>query len=325
MDFALLLTVTTVPPEAVSVCPLRIFLGIVSKIKIDHTGGALSLFRIKLTVEEKAKPATTEAEKSGAASYLRFPVSTRLLHWLSALAIFALLWSGFWIFNIHPRLYWGEVGYFGSPAVAEIVADTSIEPAQMAIRVGNVSLDVTGIMGRVNRQPFVRIFNFPEGFQFGASRALHFTAAWVLVLSWLVYVYHLISSGRLRNTWLPTRQELSPGNLVQDIVNHLKLRRPKGDAARQYNILQKLSYLAIMFVLLPLVFLSGLTMSNSVTAAWPFLFDLFGGRQSARTLHFLFASLTVLFVLIHVVQLFIVGFINHLRAMITGRLRINPE
>lgn len=273
-------------------------------------------------------PLDTDAQadaKSGAFSYLRFPVPTRILHWLAAAAIFALLWSGFWIFNIHPRLYWGEVGYFGAPAVAEIVADTSTEPAQMAIRVGGASFDVTGIMGRVNRQPFVRIFNFPEGFQFGASRALHFTAAWVLVLSWLVYVYHLVSSGRLKNTWLPSRQELSPGNLGRDLVNHLKLRRPRGEAARQYNTLQKLSYLLVMFLLLPLVFLSGLTMSNSVTAAWPFLFDLFGGRQSARTLHFLFASLTVLFILVHVVQLFVVGFVNHLRAMITGRLKINPE
>lgn len=301
------------------------FPGIVSKIKIDHTGGALFLFRIKLTVEDQAKTIKTETEKPGAASYLRFPLSTRVLHWLSALAIFGLLWSGFWIFNIHPRLYWGEVGYFGSPAVAEIVADTSTEPAQMTIRIGGASLDVTGFMGRVNRQPFVRIFNFPEGFQFGATRALHFTAAWVLVLSWLGYVYHLIRSGRLRNNWLPGRSELSPGHLARDVVDHLKLRRAKGDAARQYNTLQKLSYLSVMFVLLPLVFLSGLTMSNSVTTAWPFLFDLFGGRQSARTLHFLFASLTVMFVFVHVLQLFVVGFINHLRAMITGRFRFTPE
>ncbi|MBT8147927.1 MAG: cytochrome b/b6 domain-containing protein, partial [Gammaproteobacteria bacterium] len=204
-------------------------------------------------------------------------------------------------------------------------ADTSVEPARMAVRIGNFSLDVTGLMGRVNRQPFVRVFNFPEGFQFGASRALHFTAAWALVLSWLAYVYHLVSSGRLRDTWLPKLRELSPGNLAQDVTNHLKFRRAKGEAAKHYNTLQKLTYLGVMFVLLPLVFLSGLTMSNSVTTAWPFLFDLFGGRQSARTLHFVFASLTVLFVLIHVLQLLVAGAINHVRAMITGHFHITPE
>ncbi len=90
-------------------------------------------------------------------------------------------------------------------------------------------------------------------------------------------------------------------------------------------MLQKFSYLLLMFVLLPLVFLSGLTMSNSITTAWPFLFDLFGGRQSARTLHFIFASLTTLFILVHIVQLFVAGFINHLGSMITGRFTVTAE
>ena len=240
-------------------------------------------------------------------------------------AILILVWSGFWIFNIHPRLYWGEVGYFGSPAVAELVADTSSEPAQMVVRIGSFSLNVTGFMGRVNRQPFVRLFNFPDGFQFGGTRALHFTAAWVLILSWLTYVYHLVVSGRLRNSWLPGKHELSPRHLGRDFIDHLMLRRAKGEVARSYNTLQKLSYLGVMFILLPLLFLSGLTMANSVTAAWPFLFDLFGGRQSARTLHFLFASLIVLFIIVHILQLFVSGFFNTLRGMITGRYKITSE
>jgi len=257
--------------------------------------------------------------------YPRFPLSTRVLHWVATSAILVLLWSGFWVFNIHPRLYWGDVGHYGSPAIAEIVADTSTDTPQMAIRLGRYSLNVTGLMGRVNRQPFVRLFAFPEGFQFGATRALHFTAAWVLVISWLIYVYHLIASGRLRTDWLPAREELSLAHLGRDVVSHLKLRRATGEAARHYNVLQKLSYLLLMFLLLPLFFLSGLTMSHSVTTAWPFLFDLFGGRQSARTLHFMFASLAVVFVLVHVLQLFVAGFVNHCRAMITGRFRIIPE
>ena len=258
-------------------------------------------------------------------TYLRFPLSTRLLHWIAAAAVFTLLWSGFWIFNIHPRLYWGEVGYFGAPAVAEIAADTSGDEPSFEIRVGDLAVDVTGIMGRVNRNPYVRIASFPENFSFGGTRALHFTAAWALFLAWILYIYHLIISGRLRSTWLPGLQEFSPRHLGEDILNHLRFRRPRGEAAKRYNTLQKLTYLLIMFLLMPLIVLSGLAMSNTVTTAWPFLFDLFGGRQSARTMHFVFASLLVLFVIIHVMQLFVVGFLNHLRSMITGRLSVHAE
>ena len=260
-----------------------------------------------------------------AKTYLRFPLSTRVLHLTAALAIFVLLWSGLWIFNIHPRLYWGDYGYFGSPAIAELAADTSTDPPQMAIKIGDASIDVTGIIGRVSRQPFVRLTNYPQNFDFGGNRALHFTAAWVLVIAWIYYVSHLFSSGRLKSIWLPRAGELSLRNLGRDIVNHLKLRRPRGEAAKHYNILQKLSYLLIMFVLLPLILLTGLTMSNSITTAWPFLFDIFGGRQSARTLHFIFATMMSLFIVVHLLQLFVIGFVNHMRSMITGKLRIGSE
>ena len=268
---------------------------------------------------------TATSHRGLAQSYLRFPLSTRLLHWTAAVSILILLWSGFWIFNIHPRLYWGEVGYFGAPAAAEIVADTSGETPQFEIRIGDFSFDVTGVMGRVNRNPYVRVASFPEGFSFGGTRALHFTAAWAFFIAWMLYIYHLIGSGRLRHTWLPQRQELTAKLIGRDIANHLKFRRARGEASKRYNTLQKLTYLSVMFVLLPLVVLSGLTMSNTVTTAFPFLFDLFGGRQSARTMHFIFASLLVLFMLIHIFQLFVVGFVNHLRSMITGRFTVEAE
>ena len=255
-------------------------------------------------------------------SYLRYPLTTRVLHWVAAASIFTLLWSGIWILNIHPRLYWGDVGYFGAPAIAEITGDLSTDPPTMGLKIGSTSIDVTGFIGRVRQLPYVRIANYPEGFQFGGNRALHFTAAWIFVCAWLIYLYHLFGSGRLKNVWLPSKQELSLRGLGQDILNHLKFKRAKGEAAKQYNTLQKLSYLFVMFVLIPLIVLSGLAMSNSVTTAWPFLFDVFGGRQSARTLHFIFISVLMLFVVVHVLQLFVAGFINHLRSMITGYLRI---
>ncbi|PCJ27484.1 MAG: hypothetical protein COA96_03010 [SAR86 cluster bacterium] len=267
----------------------------------------------------------TDPGSAVSSSYQRHPLATRLLHWTSAIAIFTLLWTGFWIFNIHPRLYWGDVGNFDTPALAELTADTSTSIPEIFIKVGDYSLEVTGLIGQVRRMPFIRVAAYPEGFKFGGNRALHFTAAWAFVFGWLLFVYHLISSGRLRDNWLPKTGEMSPRNIGRDILNHLKLRRAHGDAAKHYNILQKLAYLIVMFAVLPLMLLTGLTMSNSVTTAWPFLFDLFGGRQSARTLHFIFAFLVLLFILIHVLQLFVAGFINHLRGMITGVFHIKVE
>jgi thiosulfate reductase cytochrome b subunit len=113
--------------------------------------------------------------------------------------------------------------------------------------------------------------------------------------------------------------------VLADIWNHIRLRAPRGEADRRYNVLQKLSYLTVVFVLLPAIVLSGLTMSPAVTAAAPILFDLFGGRQSARTIHFLAANLILLFVLVHVVQVLLAGVINRMRSMITGRYTIKPE
>jgi thiosulfate reductase cytochrome b subunit len=113
--------------------------------------------------------------------------------------------------------------------------------------------------------------------------------------------------------------------VLADIWNHARLRRARGAAARHYNVLQKLTYVVVMFGLLPVMVLSGLAMSPAVTAAMPFLLDLFGGRQSARTIHFLVTDLLVLFVLVHVFEVIVTGLSNNMRAMITGRYAILPE
>ena len=135
----------------------------------------------------------------------------------------------------------------------------------------------------------------------------------------------LVLSGHFRRDLLPTGAELRPRHILGDIWNHIRLRRPRGEAARRYNVLQKLAYMVVVFVLLPVMVLTGLTMSPAVTAAMPFLFDMFGGRQSARTIHFLVANLLVLFVLVHVVQVVLSGVFNNMRSMITGRYAIRPE
>ena len=131
-----------------------------------------------------------------------------------------------------------------------------------------------------------------------------------------------------RHIWqdlLPSRRELTPSHLLEDVKNHALLRFPKGEAARRYNTLQKLTYLGVVFVLVPLQILTGLTMSPGMDAAWPWLVDVFGGRQSARSIHFICAMLIVLFFLVHVLMVALAGPIGEVRSMITGRYRLPPE
>jgi thiosulfate reductase cytochrome b subunit len=157
------------------------------------------------------------------------------------------------------------------------------------------------------------------------ARDWHFLIAWLFVANGIVYLLFGLLSGHFRRDLVPSTEQFRPRHILSDIWDHVRLRAPRGEAARSYNFLQKLAYLAVVFLLLPLMVLTGLTMSPAVTAAVPALFDLFGGRQSARTIHFLVANLLILFVLIHVVELVISGALNGMRAMITGRYAIKPE
>lgn len=265
----------------------------------------------------------------------RHPLPVRLWHWLTAVAVGGLLFTGFNIFNIHPRLYWGEVGNAHTRALIAFESSEAggprptTHPAPTVFRIGTHRWDVTGHLGVVldagEDGLYFMIVNTPESWHFGGMRAWHFVFAWLLFLCWALYSLYLLWGGRLPRTLLPSRSQLSAQAIAQDLWDHLRLRSPRGDAARHYNLLQKLSYLCILFVLIPLLVLSGLTMSNAVTARFPQLYELFGGRQSARTVHALCAAALVLFVLVHIVQLFVAGFVNEVRSMITGYFEVRGE
>ena len=268
----------------------------------------------------------------GAEVVLRHRVPVRLWHWISVLAIVGLLFTGFCILNVHPRLYWGEVGNAYTPALLALESSEpggpspATHPAPAVLRFGNRQYDVTGRLGVVADAGgdglYFLIANTPESWQFGAMRAWHFAIAWILVLGWIGYAIYLIASGEFRSRLLPQVSQLRPRAIANDVIKHLKLHRASGEEAKSYNLLQKLSYLAVIFVLLPLMILTGLTMSNAVTARFPELYSMFGGRESARTIHFLCAFALVLFAVIHLVQLFVAGFVNEMRSMITGRFAI---
>jgi thiosulfate reductase cytochrome b subunit len=240
--------------------------------------------------------------------------------------------SGLAIFNAHPALYWGHTGHVGMPFLLAIGSKTDNGRAVGITRVADMDFDTTGVLGvsydgngRAQRRAFPSWLTLPSNAGLALARDWHFLLAWLFVLNGAVYFGFGLVSGHVRRDLLPNADQLRARHLLSEIWNHLRLRSPRGEADRRYNVLQKFAYLLVVFGLLPVMVLSGLTMSPAVTAAAPVLFDLFGGRQSARTIHFITANLLVLFVLVHVLQVLVSGAFNRMRAMLTGRYVIRPE
>ena len=262
----------------------------------------------------------------------RHSLAVRLTHWVNVVCLAMLLMSGLAIFNAHPLLYWGHTGHRGMPFLLAIGSKTDNGRAVGITRIADVDYDTTGVLGvsygadgRALRRAFPPWLTLPSNAGLALARDWHFLLAWLFVLNGAVYLGFGLLSGHVRRNLLPGADQLGARHILREIGNHLRLRSPRGEADRRYNVLQKFAYLLVVFGLLPVMVLSGLTMSPAVTAAAPVLFDLFGGRQSARTIHFITANLLVLFVLVHVLQVLISGAFNRMRAMITGRYVIRPE
>nr|WP_090669605.1 cytochrome b/b6 domain-containing protein [Aureimonas jatrophae] len=253
---------------------------------------------------------------------------TRVWHWINVATLLVMLMSGLTIFNAHPRLYWGAYGANQDHAWLQIGATE----AGGFLRVGSLSVETTGLLGRwtnaagaeVNRA-FPSWATIPSGYNLAVARHWHLFFAWIFAGGLALYALWSAASRHLTRDLLPTRAELAPARILHDIGQHARLRFPKGDAARRYNVLQKLAYCGVLLVLLPAIVLTGLTMSPAMNAAWPWLLDLFGGRQSARSIHFIAATLLVLFILVHIAMVVLAGPINEVRSMITGRYRLPKE
>jgi thiosulfate reductase cytochrome b subunit len=256
---------------------------------------------------------------------------TRLTHWLNALCLSFLLLSGLQILNAHPELYWGHYGADGDPAVLTIGSEGRGSDARGFVRVAGVEFRTTGVLGisKVDNELTPRAFpgwaTIPSFQDLAAGRRWHFFFAWLFVINGILYLGFSVLSGHFRRDLAPTRHQLSPRHLWHEILDHARLRFPEGDDARHYNALQKLTYLAVIALLLPLMVLTGLTMSPGINAALPALVDVFGGRQSARTIHFITASFLMLFVIVHVAMVVLSGTWNNIRSMITGRYAIHEK
>jgi len=214
---------------------------------------------------------------------LRHTALVRITHWISAVSVLVLVLSGIAILLAHPRLYWGEVGNLNTPSLIDL--------------------------------PLPFVLDIPIR---GPGRYLHFLAAWVIVFTGLVYVLAGLANRHFSRNLLPARSEFTFREAARIISGHLRFRRSSEEELSDYNVLQRLSYSAVVFVLVPLMIWTGLAMSPAVTSVFPFLVTAFGGQQSARTIHFFVSCALVLFSIGHVALVWQTGFKPRMRAMITG-------
>lgn len=233
----------------------------------------------------------------------------RISHWIVALSVLTLAFSGFVILMAHPRLYWGIAGNDLTPALLEI-------PVSRNYQHGGWEKGVP--FSTQNGAPVSAVRTYDIFNQNGWGRSLHFLAAWFLTVTGAVYFFTGIISGHFRRHLLLRGGELGWHRLRQDLASHLRRRVPPVRGGPPYGIVQKISYCLVIFLALPLMVMTGMTMSPAITAAYPILLDLFDGSQSARTIHFFVFAGIVTFVVVHVLMVVLSGFRRQMRAMIRG-------
>ena len=251
---------------------------------------------------------------------------TRITHWVWVICLFFLLFTGLNIFNARPQLYWGqESGFEYDNTIFEIGSETVDGKVRGYTDVFGLKLDTTGVLGVSGPEaaPLRRAFppwvTIPSGYNLATARVVHFFFGWLFVGVILVWFAASFINGHLRRDVIPTPKDVT--GLPQDVVDHATFRFKH---TRSYSPLQKFAYFAVFFVLFPLIVLTGLTMSPGMDATWPWLLDVFGGRQTARTIHFITMSLLVLFFFVHIIMVVLAGPLNELRSMITGYYRTSP-
>jgi len=272
----------------------------------------------------------TTASDGGRRTAYRHSLSVRVTHWLNVLFLTIMLGSGLQIFNAHPSLYWGSRSDPGSAWLTMEAVRSAEGELRGRTRIFGLTLDTTGVLGlseSLYGGPEARGFptwaTIPSHRWLAMGRRWHFFFAWLFVVNGVAYLGLSVANRHFSRDLLPTVGELR--GIGKSLRHHLSLRNIREESGRGYNVIQKLTYLAVVFALGPLVLLTGLTMSPWMDTVAPQLLTVFDGRQSARTIHFLVALAFVLFVLVHVTMVLLVGPVNHIRAMITGRLKVKDD
>jgi thiosulfate reductase cytochrome b subunit len=229
-----------------------------------------------------------EIRSSDSLDSSRHSAVVRITHWITAASFLALLVSGIAILIAHPRLYWGETGGVGTPSL--------------------IDLPIPFMIGHS-----------------GWGRYLHFLSAWICVFTGVIYSFFGLLTQHFRRNLLPAKADLAWSRISRILWNDLRLKRPTEAEALSYNAVQRLAYLAVVFVLFPLIILSGLAMSPAIASVVPALRSGFGGQQSARTIHFFVAGALVLFLFVHIAMVCLAGFTDRMRAMLTGHSAAGKE
>lgn len=241
--------------------------------------------------QDTADEAPPSAPVKGGDLAYKHRLPTRLWHWINMLAVVVLLMSGLMISNAHPHLYWGLFGAnFDQPWF--------------------------------NPPHFPGWATIPSTYNLALARTWHFFFAWIFAVGLLAHMVIGLINRHIQRDLTLKRRELSPAHLWQDVKDHARLRFPTGAAALSYNVIQKMTYIAVLFVLLPGMILSGLSLSPGFNAVMHWPLDLVGGRATMRSLHFITAGLIAAFIIVHVALVVLAGPYNEIRSMITGRFRI---
>lgn len=258
----------------------------------------------------------------------RWPL--RAMHWINLLCMLALVGSGLRIFNAHPALYWGQTAHFDTPLFATQAMPGKDGQLQGVTRIGDARFDTTGVLGVSRTRPDAALSSLgfpawaiipsPGMGGLAVGRRWHFFFAWAWVINGACFLLWSLASRHLARDLAMHGRDWR--DIPKSIVDHLRFRHPVGDDAARYNPLQKLAYLFVIFVLPPLIVITGLSMSPQMASVLGWWMEAIGGRQSARTLHFVAMSLFVLFAVVHVAMVVYAGPINEMRSMITGRFRV---
>ena len=276
-------------------------------------------------VKAKAEPAPG---RRGREVIYRHTVLVRLTHWINALVIVVMIGSGLNIFNAHPRLYWGKTGTWGDPSIFSLGAMMTPGGARGVTQIGPLHFDTTGwlglskVQGQMAERGWPSWITIPSFQDLADARHWHFLFAWVLVVNGLVYLIWSLSIRHVQRDLWPTWRDLRA--IPSSVWDHMRLRHQTGEAAKRYNVLQRLAYLGLIAAVTMMV-LTGLTLSPGIDVFFPWLLNLFGGRQSARTIHFVSASFIVLFIFVHLTEVVLAGPVNEVLSMITGRYAVPQD
>jgi thiosulfate reductase cytochrome b subunit len=272
----------------------------------------------------------TESKNEGT-PYYRHRLAVRIMHWLSVITLPILLMSGLNIFNANPELHWGRSSYTAAPALLEMRGREDADGNLIGVtRIFGHEFDTTGFLGassgrdgEFESRGFPAWLTIPGNKWLAMARRWHLTFAWVFGINGICLVVYSILSRHLQRDLLPTARDWR--SLGPTLRDHLLLRHATGEAAKSYNVLQKLAYLGVIFLLFPLVIVNGLGMSPAMDALLPGWVEVFGGRQAMRTIHFLISWALVAFTAVHLFQVVVTGFRNNLCSIITGNYWITLE